>query len=208
MTDAPAATGAPPDRTAPAAHPIAPLLASRWSPRSYLDREVPEEMLRRLLEAARWAPSCYNAQPWHYVIARRHREPEAFAALLDCLSSGNRTWCARAPVLMISVARMDFPQNGSPNRHAWHDLGAASTLLALEAAALGLQAHQMAGFDAAKARAACAVPEGYEPVAAIALGHPGSPDALAEPYRTRETSPRIRRPIEEFGFLGRWGEAL
>jgi hypothetical protein len=79
MADPSAAPGAPPDRTAPAAHPIAPLLASRWSPRSFLDREVPEPVLRRVLEAARWAPSCYNAQPWHYVIARRHREPEAFA---------------------------------------------------------------------------------------------------------------------------------
>jgi nitroreductase len=109
---------------------------------------------------------------------------------------------------MLAVARMDFPQNGSANRHAWHDLGAASALLALEAAALGLQAHQMAGFDAAKARAAGAIPDRYEPVAAIALGHPGSPEALAEPYRTRETSPRLRRPIEEFGFRARWGEAL
>lgn len=205
MPDAPAA---PSDRTAPAAYPIAPLIASRWSPRSFLDREVPEEALKRLLEAARWAPSCYNAQPWHYVIARRHREPEAFAALLDCLSTGNRSWCAQAPVLMIAVARTDFPQNGSPNRHAWYDTGAASVLLALQAAAMGLQAHQMAGFDPGKAREALAIPEGYDPVTAIALGHPGSPDALAEPYRTRETNPRIRRPIEEFGFRGRWGEAF
>lgn len=211
MTDAPApaTTGAPPpDRTAPAAHPIAPLLAARWSPRSFLDREVPEEALKQLLEAARWAASCYNAQPWHYVIARRHREPEAFAAMLDCLTPGNRSWCAGAPVLAISVARLDFPQNGNPNRHAWHDVGAAGALLAVQAAALGLQAHAMAGFDPDKARAALAIPEGYDPVAAIALGHPGSPDALGEPYRARETAPRMRRPIEAFGFLGRWGNAL
>jgi nitroreductase len=207
MNDAPHATGAP-DRTAPAAHPIAPLLAARWSPRGFLDREVPEEALRRVLEAARWAASCNNAQPWHYVIARRHREPDAFARLLDCLTPGNQPWCAKAPVLMISVARLDFPANGNPNRHAWHDVGAASACLAIQAAALGLQAHQMAGFDPAKARIACAVPDGHDPVAAIALGYPGSPDELEECYRARETAPRARRTIEEFGFIGTWDKPL
>ncbi len=168
---------------------------------------MPEEALRRALEAARWAASCNNAQPWHYVIARRHRDAAGFAAILGCLTPGNQAWCAAAPVLMVSVARMDFPANGKPNRHAWHDVGAASAQLAIEAAALGLQAHQMAGFDPARARAALGIPEGFEPVAAIALGYPGRPDALAEPYRTRETAPRQRRDVAEFAFIGAWGSA-
>jgi len=196
-----------PDRTAPAAHPIAPVLAARWSPRSFEDRPVPEDALRRVLEAARWAPSCNNAQPWHYLVTRRHAEPEAFRRLLDCLTPGNQAWVPLAPVLMLSVAKLAFP-NGNPNRHAWHDTGAASVSLALQAAALGLQAHQMAGFDPARARAAFAIPEGFDPVAAIALGYPGPAELLPEPQRTRETQPRHRRPVAEFAFAAAWGAAL
>lgn len=194
------------DRTAPTDHPIARPLAARRSPRSFEDRPVPEEALRSVLEAARWAASCNNAQPWHYLVTRRHTEPEAFRRLLDCLSAGNRVWVPLAPVLMLSVARLAFP-DGRPNRHAWHDTGAASACLAVQAAALGLQAHQMAGFDPAKARAAFAIPEGYDPVAAIALGFPGAPERLPEPQRTRETQPRARRGIGEFAFIGAWGGA-
>ncbi len=191
-------------RPAPAAVPIAETLAARWSPRGYDDRPVPPEALRAVLEAARWAASCYNDQPWHYLVTRRHEEPEAFAKLLACLTPGNQAWAAQAPVLMLSIARMKFAHNGSHNRHAWHDVGQASANLAAQAAALGLQAHQMAGFDPAAARAAFSIPEDYDPVAAITLGYPAPPETLPEALKTRETAPRSRRGAEEFVHLGAW----
>lgn len=127
------------DRTAPTAHPIAPLFAARWSARAYLDKPVPAEALRSVLEAARWAASCMNEQPWNCLVTRRHEEAEAFATLLGCLSSGNQPWVAKAPVLMMSVARMTFAAKGTPNRHAFHDQGQANANLVAQAAALGLQ---------------------------------------------------------------------
>ncbi len=194
----------PPDREAAAEHPIEALLRRRWSPRSFTDRPVSAAALRSLLEAARWAASCNNAQPWHFLIARKQEEAAAFGRLLGCLSPGNRAWAGKAAVLMLAVARTTFPANGNPNRHAWYDTGAASAMMAVQAVALGLQLHQMAGFDAAKAREAFAIPAEYEPVAAIALGHPGRPEALPDALRARETAPRQRRPITDFAFFSSW----
>jgi nitroreductase len=195
----------PPDREAPADRPIEALLRRRWSPRSFTDQPVSAAALESLLEAARWAASCNNAQPWHYLIARRQEDAAAFEALLGCLTPNNQGWAKHAPVLMLSVARTTFPANGNPNRHGWHDTGAASAQMALQAAALGLQLHQMAGFDPARAREAFAIPAEYDPAAAIALGHPGSADALPEALRQRETAPRARRPVAEFAYFGKWG---
>jgi nitroreductase len=196
-----------PDREASAEHPIEAVFRRRWSPRSFEDRPVSAEELRTVLEAARWASSSNNLQPWRYLITRRHEEPAAFARLLGCLSAGNQAWAGRAPVLMLSVARV-VNANGNANRHAWHDTGQASAALSLQAAALGLQVHQMGGFDAARAREVFEIPDGFDPVAAIALGYPGSPDALEEPQRSRETAPRTRRTIGGFAFGAAWGAAL
>lgn len=195
---------APPDREAPADAPIEALIRRRWSPRSFQDRPVPDSALASLLEAARWAPSCYNSQPWTVIVARRDREPEAHARLAACLSANNQRWAPKAPVLMLSVARGDFPQNGQPNRHAGYDTGAAMAQMAVQAVALGLQLHQMGGFDVAKAREAFGIPEGYEPMAAIALGYPGPADALPEDLHARETAPRQRRAVAEFAHFGAW----
>ncbi|MDO9707084.1 nitroreductase family protein [Paracraurococcus lichenis] len=193
-----------PDRAAPAAHPIAPLVAQRWSPRSFTGAALPPGALESLLEAARWAASSNNLQPWHYIVARRDQDAAAFERLVGVLSPNNQTWARNAGVLMLSVARLTNPNNGNPMRHALHDTGAASAQMALQAAALGLQAHQMAGFDAAAARAAFGIPEGFEPVAAIAIGEVGPPEALPEVLAQRETAPRQRRAIEEFAFFGGW----
>lgn len=193
-----------PDRTAPAAHPIDPLLARRWSPRSFTAAPLPAGAIESLLEAARWAASSNNLQPWYLIVARRDAEPDAFARLLGCLSPNNQTWARNAGVLMLSVARAANPNNGNPNRHAWHDTGAAMAQLALQAVSLGLQAHQMAGFDAAAARTAFGIPDGFDPVAAIAVGEVGPPGALPEVLAARETAPRQRRPIEEFACFGGW----
>lgn len=193
------------DRIAPAAHPIEPVLAARWSPRSYEERAVPDAALAQVLEAARWAASCINDQPWNFLVARKAKEPEAHARLLACLSVNNQGWAVRAPVLMLGVARTAFASNGNANRHAGYDLGQATANLAAQAAALGLQAHQMAGFDAAKAREAFAIPEGFDPMTAITLGYPGPASALPEALAAREVAPRARKPIGEFTHLGAWG---
>ncbi len=195
------------DRTAPAAHPIAAPLAARWSPRSYEERAVPDAALAQVLEAARWAASCVNDQPWNYIVARKEKEAEGYAKIFSCLSANNQGWAGRAPVLIFGVARQNFAHNGNPNRHAAYDLGQATANLAAEAATLGLQAHQMAGFDAAKAREAFAIPEGFDPLVAITLGYPGPASALPEALAARETAPRARRPIAEFTHLGAWGAA-
>jgi nitroreductase len=194
----------PPDREVPAAHPIEALLRRRWSPRSFIAAPVAPAALDSVLEAARWAASCNNAQPWHYIVARRDADAAAFAALLATLTPNNQGWAQHAGVLMLAVARTSFPANGNPNRHALYDTGAASAQMALQAAALGLQIHQMAGFDPQKAREAFAIPEGFEPIAAIALGHVGPAEALPDALAARETAPRQRRPIGEFAFFGGW----
>lgn len=194
----------PPDREAPADHPIEPLLRRRWSPRSFTGAPVGRAALDSLLEAARWAASSSNQQPWHLIVARKAEEPEAFARLLGVLAPGNQAWADRASVLMLAVARMTNPANGNPNRHAFYDTGAAMAQMALQAAALGMQLHQMGGFDAARAREAFAIPEGYDPAAAIALGPVGVAEALPEALAAREVAPRQRRPIGDWAFFGAW----
>jgi nitroreductase len=193
------------DKTAPAAHPIHPLLAARWSPRAFSARDVTEAELALLLEAARWASSCNNDQPWHYVVTRRGAE--GHAALLATLSPNNQGWAQHAPLLLLACARGRFAHNGQPNRHAWYDVGQACANMAAQAAALGLQLHQMAGFDAAAARAACALPEEIEAVAAIAIGEPGDPAALPEALAAREVAERKRHPISAFAHHGKWSAA-
>lgn len=194
----------PPDREAPAEAPIEALLRRRWSPRSFTAAPVSDAALASLIEAARWAASCFNDQPWHLVVARKDRAPDAHAAIAATLSGNNQRWAPQAPVLMLACARLHFAHNGQPNRHAAYDTGAAMAQMALQAAALGLQMHQMGGFDVEKARAACAVPEGYEPMAAIALGHPGPARALPEDLAQRELAPRQRRAPRDWVHEGGW----
>ncbi|HBH80443.1 MAG TPA: nitroreductase, partial [Nitrospira sp.] len=153
---------------------------------------------------ARWAPSSNNEQPWRFIVATKDQETD-WTRLFDCLVEGNRRWAFRAPVLVLSVASMNFQDNGRPNRHAFHDTGLATQNLVLQAAVHGLMARQMAGFDLEKTRTDLQIPSGYEPVAIIAIGYPGNPDVLPERLRERELQPRSRRPIEEWTFSGQWG---
>ncbi|NJM69924.1 MAG: nitroreductase family protein [Scytonema sp. RU_4_4] len=185
--------------------PIHDLLKQRWSPLAFSSQPLEKKTLCSLLEAARWAASSFNEQPWHFIVATQDN-PEEFNRLLSCLAQGNQVWAKNAPVLMISVAKLYFERNGNENRHAFHDVGAAASLLAIQATSLGLFIHQMAGFDVSKARELYNIPEGYEPVAAIAIGYPGDSEALPEQYRQREFSPRQRKPIETFVFTGSWGQ--
>ena len=185
-------------------HPIHDLLRRRWSPRAFADRPVERGKLLSVLEAARWAPSSNNEQPWHFIVSTKD-EPEEFDRLLGCLVEGNQRWAKAAPVLMLSVASMTFTRNGKPNKHAFHDVGQAVAHLTVEATAQGLFVHQMAGFVPEKARETYRIPDNAEPVAALALGYLGNPDTLPEELRQREVVFSARKPIGEFVFGGTWG---
>ena len=187
-------------------HPVLDVIRSRWSPAIYSPRLVETEKLLSVLEAARWAPSSFNAQPWSFLVARKE-EPEDFARMLSCLVPANVAWAQHVPVLMISVAKLHFDRDGAPNRHAFHDTGIATGFLMLQAASLGILAHGMAGFDAAKARELYAIPAPHEAVAAIGLGYPGDEQGASEELRKRNQR-RPRRKLEEFVFAGRWGQPL
>jgi|SRR5262252_2182955 len=194
------------EKPAPTDYPINELLCRRWSPRAFAERAIEPEKLRSLFEAARWAPSSFNEQPWAFIVATSQNSQE-HALLLSCLIEGNQRWAQRAPVLMVSVAKLNFDQTGKPNRHAFHDVGLATGNLLVEAAELGLVVHQMAGFFPAKVREIYGVPEDFEPLTAMALGYPGEVEQLPESLRARELAPRSRKPIGSFVFEGRWGEA-
>ncbi len=186
-------------------HPIHELLARRWSPYAFADRPVSKEDLQSLFEAARWAPSSYNEQPWSYIVATRD-EPQEFARLLSCLVEGNQAWAQAAPVLAIGCASLNFTRNGNPNAAALHDLGLASASLTFEATARGLYVHQMIGIVPAKVRAAYQVPEGVQPLTGLAIGYAADPDALPEKYKERDQTPRSRKPLAAFVYGGAWGK--
>jgi len=196
-----------PEKIAETQYPIHDLLKQRWSPLAFSERMVEPEKLGSLLEAARWAASSYNEQPWSFIVATKENLGE-FVRLLSCLAEGNQVWAKNAPVLMISVAKLHFEKNGNENRHAFHDVGQAVSNLALQATALELYIHQMAGFDVQKVRELYGIPDGYEPVAAIALGYGADSQTLPENLQQREGAPRVRKPLESFAFKGSWGQEL
>jgi nitroreductase len=187
-------------------HPIHELLAKRWSPYGFADRPVSTADLRSLFEAARWAPSSYNEQPWSYIVATKDN-PGDFARLLSCLVEGNQAWAKAAPVLALGCASLFFKLNGKPNAAAIHDLGLAAGNLCLEATARGLHVHQMIGILPDKAREVFHIPEGVQPLTGLAIGYAAAPDTLPEKYRERDLTPRGRKPLAEFVFGGEWGAA-
>jgi nitroreductase len=190
-------------KPAPSDFPVHQLIRERWSPRAFAEKPIPKDVLRSLFEAARWAPSSNNEQPWAYLVATKD-DKENFDKMLGVLVEFNAGWAKNAVVLAIAVAKLAFPNN-IPNRNAQYDTGAASALLSVEATARGLVVHQMAGFDPEKARQVFAIPAGWEPLAALAIGYPGDPDSLPSKLKDRELAPRTRKPISEFVMSGSWG---
>jgi nitroreductase len=180
------------------------LIRRRWSPRSFADRPVEPAKLRSLFEAARWAASCFNEQPWSFVVARKE-DKAAYDAIFASLVPGNQAWAGSAPVLAVSVAKRAFDRNGNPNPHWWHDVGLAMGNLCLQATAQGLFVHQMMGFVADRIRESFSIPEGHERVAAIAIGYAGDPAVLPEGLRERELAARERRPMASFVYTETWG---
>jgi nitroreductase len=191
-------------------HDVLDLIKARWSPRAFdPDHPVSRDDLRRLFEAARWAPSSRNAQPWHFVVADRVASRETFEALQQTLVGKNPDWAPAAPVLVLVAVRTTLESDDSVNRSAVYDTGQAVALLTLQATALGLGVRQMGGFDRKRARESLGVPAPYEPAVVIALGYPGDPAALAiESHRQEEREPRERRPLSAFVFDGVWGRAF
>ena len=186
-------------------HPIQDFIAKRWSPYGYANRDVSEADLRSLFEAARWAASSFNEQPWSYIVAPRAQEVE-FARVLSCLVEANQSWAKAAPVLALAVATLNFKRNRKPNRVALHDLGLATGNLVAEATARGLCVHQMGGILPDRAREIYAIPEGSEAVTGIAIGYAGDPESSSKEIRERDLAPRERKPQRDFVFGAAWGK--
>jgi nitroreductase len=187
-------------------HPIHELLVRRWSPYAFSDRPVSEDDLRSLFEAARWAASSYNEQPWSYIVATQ-AHPEEFARLLSCLVEGNQAWAKAVPVLALGCTSLLFKRNGKPNAAAIHDLGLAAGNLCVEAVARGLSVHQMIGILPDKAREVYRIPEGIQPLTGLAIGYAADPDTVPEKFSERDLARRTRKPLAEFVFGGQWGIA-
>lgn len=186
-------------------HPILKLLAERWSPYGFDSRPVPESDLRSLFEAARWAASSYNEQPWNYLVATREN-PFEFERLLSCLVEANQAWARTAPVLVLSVVSLRFAKNNDDNRAAVHDLGLAAGNLVIEATARGLSVHQMIGILPDVARAVYKIPEHFAAWTAMAIGYSADPAKLPDALKERDLTPRQRKRLSKFVFTSQWGQ--
>jgi nitroreductase len=192
------------EKPAPTDHPIAEILARRWSTRAFSDRPVDRKTLASLFEAARWAPSSGNGQPWMYLVATKDDATE-HERMASVLVPGN-AWARHAPVLVLSIASLH--RSDKPNRTAHHDLGLANENLAIQATSMELAVHMMAGFHVDMAREAFGIPATHDPLAMMAIGYPGDPASLADDLCAKDLAPRQRKPIREFVFTGKFGEAL
>lgn len=192
-------------KKAPAVEGILPAILNRWSPRAFADRDVSAADLSKIFEAARWAASSYNEQPWRFLVGRRNSE--TYQKIFATLIPFNQSWAKDAPVLILGASKTKFSHNEAPSGFALYDLGAAGATLALEANSLGLSTHFMAGYDQAAARAAFAIPEDFALGAVIALGYQGEPAALGHPQLIEhEIAPRTRKPLGELVFSA-WNKA-
>jgi nitroreductase len=186
-------------------YPILKVLAERWSPYGFEDRPVLAADLRSLFEAARWAASSYNEQPWNYLVAPKE-DTQEFGRLLSCLVEANQAWAKAAPVLVLGVVNLRFAKNNQDNRAAVHDLGLASGNLSVEATARGLSVHQMIGILPDKARELYRIPEHFEAWTGMAIGYKADPAKLPDALKERDLTLRQRKPLSKFVFTGHWGQ--
>jgi nitroreductase len=185
------------------------IIQTRWSPRAFdSDRPVSHDDLLALLEAAHWAPSCFNDQPWRFVVCNKAADETGWHNALSVLAEKNRRWAKNAPVLMLAVAMENFNHNGQPNRWAMYDTGAASLSLCLQATALGMSVHQMGGFDAEQAREAFKLPGDCRPMAMMAVGYQAEADVLDDDFKEAELAARSRVALNERFFAGQWGRGI
>lgn len=179
-------------------YPIIEPIKNRWSARAFSDKKITEEELNTLFEAARWAASANNEQPWQYMFA--HNGTEGFEKIWQCLMPGNQPWAKNANVLVVSIARKTMASNQAPNYYSHHDLGMANAHLLIQATAQNIYGHPMAGFDKAKLTSELNLNPDQEALCVIALGYLADAETLEEPFKTRETTPRMRKNLESFVF--------
>ncbi len=183
---------------------LLPAIRDRWSPRAFSAKQVTNDLLLKLLEAAQWAASSFNEQPWRFLVATK-QNPAEFARALSCLVPANQEWAQHAPVLVLTVVKETFTKNGKPNRVAEHDLGLAVGNLTVQATVEGLVLHQMGGIEQEKIREIYGIPDGHHAVTAIAIGYVGDPGSLPEGWtRESELEKRTRRPLADLVFSGTW----
>ncbi len=191
-------------KRAPAVEGVLPIVHQRWSPRSFAEREVSPTDLAKVFEAARWAPSSNNEQPWRYIVGVRGSGTHA--KIVATLAGFNQLWAPKVPVLILGAANTRFNRNGRPNDYALYDLGAATVLITLQAVALGLSTHQMGGFDHDAIRQALEIPDDHALGSVMALGYLDEPGALADEHLiASEVAVRSRKPLGEIVFSA-WGE--
>jgi nitroreductase len=188
---------------------IDPVISNRWSGRAYdASKPVSREQVISLLEAARWAPSCFGDQPWRFIVWNKGSNPDAWQLGFDCLVPGNQSWVSNAPVLLLVCADTLFSHNEKPNRWGEYDTGAAAENLCLQVSSMGLMAHQMGGFDVEKARKTFAIPERYTLMAMVSVGYQAPIESLEGETLSRETAARSRKSLEELFFANTWGEKV
>lgn len=189
--------------------PIDSTIANRWSGRAYdAVKPVSHAQVLAMLEAARWAPSCFGDEPWRFIVWNKSTDATGWQQAFDCLMPGNQSWAKDAQVLVLVCANTLFGHNQQPNRFAQYDTGAAAENLCLQATALGLMTHQMGGYNADLAREKFHVPPQYTPMAMITVGYPADIAGLTGDVLTRETSERKRKPISSLFFTGQWGQGI
>ncbi|MBU0560581.1 MAG: nitroreductase family protein [Bacteroidetes bacterium] len=184
---------------------IIDILKKRWSPRSFSNKNISDESLQRIFEAARWAPSCFNEQPWNFIYFRRGSE--SYNKLAAAIMDGNKPWSINAPVLVLTVARNSFERNGKSNNYAMHDLGMAVFSLTLQALSEDIYLHQLAGFDAKMTSEIFRIDDNFSPATVLAMGYLGDPEALPDSLKPSEKKRTGRKPISEFVFMNSWKKA-
>ncbi|MGM0582729.1 MAG: nitroreductase family protein [Bacteroidota bacterium] len=182
------------------------LIKKRKSPVAFSDKEVTKDQLEQLFEAARWAASCFNEQPWRFVVATKD-QGDHYKKVLNGINPHNQTWAQDAPVLMLTFAKKTFDKNGKPNMHSWHDLGLAVGNMSAQATAMGLYLHQMAGIVRDNIQSDFDISEDYEIVSGIALGYKLNIEDVPEDLKARENKERTRKPLKEFVFDEAWGDS-
>lgn len=189
--------------------PIHDIIAHRWSPRAYDENKaVSQEQIISLLEAARWAPSCFGDEPWRFIVCDKNKEATAWENALACLVPGNQAWANNAPVLILICADTLFGHNGKPNRWGDYDTGAAAVSLCLQATSMGLATHQMGGFDEEKARETFQVPAQFHMMSMLAVGYAADTDTLSDELKERELAPRKRKALGELFYDGVWNQSI
>ncbi|HID38793.1 MAG TPA: nitroreductase [Calditrichaeota bacterium] len=178
-------------------------IKNRWSPRAFVDKPVEKEKLQLLFEAARWSASCYNEQPWRFIVGIKGQD-EAYEKIFDTLASGNQEWCRPVPVLVAVYGKSLFSHNNKPNDWYQYDVGQAAATLAIQATALGIFVHPMAGFEPQRLTQLFSVPKEYKAQAIIAVGYPGDVQHLPEKLREMELAERKRKELREIVFSGQW----